>query len=889
MLRCKTFDVNECELIAEFVDAKATINRIGHAACVVSGSVYLFGGFRHPLDKTSISRVSSISRTDFGYRIGTAESVSPVDSVGATAVAVGKHKDRIAIFGGLDMGGNFNNSLWIYSPFARPDDPLLAEADAAEATEDGDSSPPTPRANARWTQVKLPDAEDMPVRAFHSCCAVGAGNDKLLIFCGKTSHVAEAAPAGEPGEAEGEGSANPPANSSGEGSRERLLDDLWTVNLEELLARLDAHDVFDPNDEEATAPEPFEDATVDGMRYRATSVSCRAIPVPGLMKQCRSHVMIMSPATTLQQARGEGQAGEDEERGEGGPHDMAEPTPQPFTLQLFGGANVHDRLLVSRLSFDEELNVTEVSNAVDDGAMVPTTSFSFGAEVLSSPVALGLFADSNETRPALRAFVGLDGDEEVADEALKAAGLASFSCVLERAKQRAARVKEWEVLLESLDITATAPPKAPPTAPPSNANSAISLPPPAGSEVASAGIEADVEEGASTGVRVGGDGASSEASHDGETNVDAAATATATAAATADPETMMDGQDVIEVVSHAAALTYSFPNGDRYVGQMRCRSAIPAECPPGDDDLMAHLDLEMHGSGCLEYTDGWVYEGCFFRDRCAGVGELRYGAGPDAVTISGTFSPDGAGITAGKFDSKAVSGTGTLVATGDSATRYVLDGSTCTLDFKTDDLARNVHRGDTYTGALVRGKREGFGKLTQMDGTILEGEWKDDVFTGQGKMELNTGITLTGTFLEGRGHGKVKEVSSEGTYEGMYARGRRNGHGVMKHADGSSYEGKWVNHVACGKGTRKPGQIDPSHHEYIGNFKDNQYHGYGEKRYADGSVYSGDFVDGLEHGNGILKEADGSIWYVDMAHGKITDKALKRGPSVQTPHASACQ
>ena len=49
---------------------------------------------------------------------------------------------------------------------------------------------------------------------------------------------------------------------------------------------------------------------------------------------------------------------------------------------------------------------------------------------------------------------------------------------------------------------------------------------------------------------------------------------------------------------------------------------------------------------------------------------------------------------------------------------------------------------------------------------------------------------------------------------------------------------------------------------YIGEFKDNKFHGQGTWYYKDGGIlYQGEHKDGMHHGQGTLYNKDGSIDY----------------------------
>jgi hypothetical protein len=62
----------------------------------------------------------------------------------------------------------------------------------------------------------------------------------------------------------------------------------------------------------------------------------------------------------------------------------------------------------------------------------------------------------------------------------------------------------------------------------------------------------------------------------------------------------------------------------------------------------------------------------------------------------------------------------------------------------------------------------------------------------------NEAVTWSGECMDGYASGRgllrwTVDGKLDATYEGQYANGKRNGHGVLKTADGRSVEGEWVN------------------------------------------------------------------------------------------------
>ena len=157
-----------------------------------------------------------------------------------------------------------------------------------------------------------------------------------------------------------------------------------------------------------------------------------------------------------------------------------------------------------------------------------------------------------------------------------------------------------------------------------------------------------------------------------------------------------------------------------------------------------------------------------------------------------------------------------------------------------------------YEGNWVNEKEEGKGKgkKTYWNGRILEGDWVNGCFTGNGK-EIFGKSTYTGSFHNELFHGYGKLiVENIGYYEGEWNYGKKHGKGTMKFEGDRVYEGEWVDDKREGKGkmTYPPLKV------YEGLWKNDRWHGPGTVTDIDW-FFSGNFMEGkakglLEHNNG---------------------------------------
>jgi hypothetical protein len=146
-----------------------------------------------------------------------------------------------------------------------------------------------------------------------------------------------------------------------------------------------------------------------------------------------------------------------------------------------------------------------------------------------------------------------------------------------------------------------------------------------------------------------------------------------------------------------------------------------------------------------------------------------------------------------------------------------------------------------YEGQWRNGLKHGQGKLFESDKQEYEGEWNKGRRHGQGKqVDRKCGIVYEGVWRGGYRHGQGRQVDSGGVYEGEWNKGRRHGRGKQVDADGTVYDGEWDNDCRYGQGTRSYtlGAV------YEGGWRNDRRHGRGKEVDADGTVYEGEWKNG---------------------------------------------
>ena len=148
---------------------------------------------------------------------------------------------------------------------------------------------------------------------------------------------------------------------------------------------------------------------------------------------------------------------------------------------------------------------------------------------------------------------------------------------------------------------------------------------------------------------------------------------------------------------------------------------------------------------------------------------------------------------------------------------------------------------DSYYGTWKNGKREGYGEMAYHnynDSEILDlyqGKWKDDKKEGNGRMVSYTKYyeTLPETII----------------YQGEWKDDLKNGIGKYMLQNGDYYETTWEDGQPDSEGnlrmTIETGDIyEGEVHNYEGQWKPELPNGKGKMIYADGTVYDGEWVNG---------------------------------------------
>ncbi|MFA5260449.1 MAG: hypothetical protein WC450_04400 [Candidatus Omnitrophota bacterium] len=161
-------------------------------------------------------------------------------------------------------------------------------------------------------------------------------------------------------------------------------------------------------------------------------------------------------------------------------------------------------------------------------------------------------------------------------------------------------------------------------------------------------------------------------------------------------------------------------------------------------------------------------------------------------------------------------------------------------------------RQDAYAEAM----QEGFGTANLPDSSVYEGEFKDGLFHGKGKLTWRNGDTLEGEFKNGLINGKGKHIyHNNSVYEGTFIDGLPDGQGIVE-CPNCRYTGQFKNGVYEGQGELEY----PGLSKYEGDFKLGLPNGYGVITYVDGSILSGLFSNGVVNGQGKRVDGQGTVY-----------------------------
>ena len=151
--------------------------------------------------------------------------------------------------------------------------------------------------------------------------------------------------------------------------------------------------------------------------------------------------------------------------------------------------------------------------------------------------------------------------------------------------------------------------------------------------------------------------------------------------------------------------------------------------------------------------------------------------------------------------------------------------------------------GDSYVGELHGNRFSGYGLFTAANGWSIEGDFIDGRMNGKGVYRDQKGV-YEGSFDNSLPHGQGSYRASSGwRYDGQLQAGRISGYGLFTAADGSEYEGNFLNGYAHGRG-----KVQSSAWSYDGDFTAGYRNGQGTLTFADGQTVTAQWDAGQPAG-----------------------------------------
>ena len=286
--------------------------------------------------------------------------------------------------------------------------------------------------------------------------------------------------------------------------------------------------------------------------------------------------------------------------------------------------------------------------------------------------------------------------------------------------------------------------------------------------------------------------------------------------------------------------TRTYADGDKYVGEWK--------------------DNKYHGQGTFTRTDGSQYVGEWKDDKRQGQGNRTWSDGSQYI---GEFK-NGKSHGIGHFYRKDGSTMGGLWKNDVFLEGY--SGYSCLEEIKDPVDSDESSFGSKIYNKLFAEPTKPTDKLTYIDkGRIFS--WSDCI----GAHTYADGSLYIGEYKDGRRKGlgvwTSKYKYGKQWFVGQYEEDHywKEGQGAKIWSDGQKYVGEWKDNKYHGQGTFT--RTDGS--KYVGEFKDNNYHGQGTYTFADGDKYVGEYKDNERHGQGAYTSADGGKYVGEFKDGQM--------------------
>lgn len=168
------------------------------------------------------------------------------------------------------------------------------------------------------------------------------------------------------------------------------------------------------------------------------------------------------------------------------------------------------------------------------------------------------------------------------------------------------------------------------------------------------------------------------------------------------------------------------------------------------------------------------------------------------------------------------------------------------------DKCEEVKTSD-YEGTVCDGKYHGEGLQFKSDGSKhYRGSFVEGKYEGTGTLFLSDG-RLEASFRNGKIEGPGKIILEDGHlfFDGSYKKNYKSGFGKSYYVNGGTYVGEYKNDLYHGQGELLYRPNTEKSFHYVGSFKYGEFDGQGEIKGSNNYSYVGGFKAGVFHGDGV--------------------------------------
>ena len=163
--------------------------------------------------------------------------------------------------------------------------------------------------------------------------------------------------------------------------------------------------------------------------------------------------------------------------------------------------------------------------------------------------------------------------------------------------------------------------------------------------------------------------------------------------------------------------------------------------------------------------------------------------------------------------------------------------------------------GAIYSGNFKDGQPNGVGILQYSNGNKYEGQWKSSSRHGLGTMHFQSGDRYEGEFANNKFEGPGIYYFNDGRkYDGQWKNDKPDGMGTLYKPGQNPIVGSWdQGKLLTSRAQSQQSRSRDCNMEYCED-------GQGRFTYADGSVYEGEFLNGVPFGKGICYYLNGAVY-----------------------------